>query len=152
MVWAIRMVRRRRHIVDKLIEAVHGRIRTAIRYREGFSAAARDRHLVQAADDVDWIRTRDIVTIGRRRARASGGSPRSINGDTCSCRTRAIRFISMAIIAGADIRSVRMDGRVDFLPSSSAPNPRILAETRMMILGFRATPPRSASSWNSSSA
>jgi hypothetical protein len=56
------------------------------------------------------------------------------------------------VIAGANIRSVRMSPGVDFFDELERAVRESYPKPKMMILGFPPTRPRNAWSWNSSSA
>ena len=112
-----------RHIVDKLIEAVqrqdtHGySVSQGIpRLRRAIATWYKQRYDVELDPDSETI-----VTIGSKEGLAHLMLATLDHGDTVLVPNPSYPIhIYGAIIAGADIRSVRMDGRVDFFPSSSA--------------------------------
>ena len=120
-----------RHIVDKLIEAVqrqdtHGYSvsRGIPRLRRAIATWYKQRYDVELDPDSETI-----VTIGSKEGLAHLMLATLDHGDTVLVPNPSYPIhIYGAIIAGADIRSVRMDGRWIFF-RARARDPRIFAET-----------------------
>ena len=132
-----------RHIVDKLIEAVqrhdtHGYSvsRGIPRLRRAIAAWYQQRYGVELDPDSETI-----VTIGSKEGLAHLMLATLDRGDTVLVPNPSYPIhIYGAIIAGADIRSVRMDGRVDFFAELERAIRESLPKPRMMILGFPSNP------------
>jgi alanine-synthesizing transaminase len=132
-----------RHIVDKLVEAAqrqdtHGysvskgipRLRRAI--TQWYAA----RYGVSFDPDAEAI-----VTIGSKEGLAHLMLATLDRGDTVLVPNPSYPIhIYGAIIAGADIRSVRMDGGVDFFAELERAIRESLPKPKMMILGFPSNP------------
>ncbi len=132
-----------RHIVDKLIEAVqrqdtHGYSvsRGIPRLRRAIASWYKQRYDVELDPDSETI-----VTIGSKEGLAHLMLATLDHGDTVLVPNPSYPIhIYGAIIAGADIRSVRMDGRVDFFAELERAIRESLPKPRMMILGFPSNP------------
>jgi alanine-synthesizing transaminase len=132
-----------RHIVDKLIEAVqrqdtHGySVSKGIpRLRRAIATWYQQRYGVELDADSETI-----VTIGSKEGLAHLMLATLDRGDTVLVPNPSYPIhIYGAIIAGADIRSVRMDGRVDFFAELERSIRESLPKPRMMILGFPSNP------------
>ena len=132
-----------RHIVDKLIEAVqrqdtHGYSvsRGIPRLRRAIATWYKQRYDVELDPDSETI-----VTIGSKEGLAHLMLATLDHGDTVLVPNPSYPIhIYGAIIAGADIRSVRMDGRVDFFSELERAIRESLPKPRMMILGFPSNP------------
>ncbi len=132
-----------RHIVDKLIEAVqrqdtHGySVSKGIpRLRRAIATWYQQRYGVELDPDSETI-----VTIGSKEGLAHLMLATLDRGDTVLVPNPSYPIhIYGAIIAGADIRSVRMDGRVDFFAELERSIRESLPKPRMMILGFPSNP------------
>jgi len=132
-----------KHIVDKLVEAAqrqdtHGysvskgipRLRRAISHWYG------SRYGVDIDPDSEAI-----VTIGSKEGLAHLMLATLDRGDTVLVPNPSYPIhIYGAIIAGADIRSVRMDGRVDFFAELERAIRESFPKPKMMILGFPSNP------------
>jgi alanine-synthesizing transaminase len=113
-----------RHIVDKLVEAAgrqdtHGySVSKGIpRLRRAICQWYQRRYRVEFDPDAEAI-----VTIGSKEGLAHLMLATLDRGDTVLVPNPSYPIhIYGAVIAGADIRSVRMTPGVDFLPNSSAP-------------------------------
>ena len=132
-----------RHIVDKLIEAVqrqdtHGySVSKGIpRLRRAIATWYQQRYGVELDPESEAI-----VTIGSKEGLAHLMLATLDRGDTVLVPNPSYPIhIYGAIIAGADIRSVRMDGRVDFFAELERSIRESLPKPRMMILGFPSNP------------
>ena len=132
-----------RHIVDKLIEAVqrqdtHGySVSKGIpRLRRAIATWYQHRYGVELDPESETI-----VTIGSKEGLAHLMLATLDRGDTVLVPNPSYPIhIYGAIIAGADIRSVRMDGRVDFFAELERSIRESLPKPRMMILGFPSNP------------
>jgi alanine-synthesizing transaminase len=132
-----------RHIVDKLTEAVqrqdtHGYSvsRGIPRLRRAIATWYKGRYDVELDPE-----TEAIVTIGSKEGLAHLMLATLDRGDTVLVPNPSYPIhIYGAIIAGADIRSVRMDGRVDFFTELERAIRESLPKPRMMILGFPSNP------------
>ena len=132
-----------RHIVDKLIEAVqrqdtHGYSvsRGIPRLRRAIATWYGQRYGVELDPESETI-----VTIGSKEGLAHLMLATLDRGDTVLVPNPSYPIhIYGAIIAGADIRSVRMDGRVDFFAELERAIRESLPKPRMMILGFPSNP------------
>ena len=132
-----------RHIVDKLIEAVqrqdtHGYSvsRGIPRLRRAIATWYKSRYDVELDSESEAI-----VTIGSKEGLAHLMLAVLDRGDTVLVPNPSYPIhIYGAIIAGADIRSVRMDGRVDFFAELERAIRESLPKPRMMILGFPSNP------------
>ena len=132
-----------RHIVDKLIEAVqrqdtHGySVSKGIpRLRRAIATWYQQRYGVELDPESETI-----VTIGSKEGLAHLMLATLDRGDTVLVPNPSYPIhIYGAIIAGADIRSVRMDGRVDFFAELERSIRESLPKPRMMILGFPSNP------------
>ena len=132
-----------RHIVEKLIEAVqrqdtHGYSvsRGIPRLRRAIATWYAQRYGVALDPE-----TEAIVTIGSKEGLAHLMLATLDHGDTVLVPNPSYPIhIYGAIIAGADIRAVRMDGRVDFFAELERAIRESLPKPRMMILGFPSNP------------
>ncbi len=132
-----------RHIVDKLIEAVqrqdtHGySVSKGIpRLRRAIATWYQQRYGVELDPESETI-----VTIGSKEGLAHLMLATLDRGDTVLVPNPSYPIhIYGAIIAGADIRSVRMDGGVDFFAELERSIRESLPKPRMMILGFPSNP------------
>ena len=132
-----------RHIVDKMIEAVqrqdtHGySVSKGIpRLRCAIATWYQQRYGVELDPESETI-----VTIGSKEGLAHLMLATLDRGDTVLVPNPSYPIhIYGAIIAGADIRSVRMDGRVDFFAELERSIRESLPKPRMMILGFPSNP------------
>ena len=132
-----------RHIVEKLIEAVqrqdtHGYSvsRGIPRLRRAIASWYQTRYDVELDPE-----TEAIVTIGSKEGLAHLMLATLDRGDTVLVPNPSYPIhIYGAIIAGADIRSVRMDGRVDFFTELERAIRESLPKPKMMILGFPSNP------------
>src|SRR4029434_5783610 len=132
-----------RHIVDKLIEAVqrqdtHGySVSKGIpRLRRAIATWYQQRYGVELDPESETI-----VTIGSKEGLAHLMLATLDRGDTVLVPNPSYPIhIYGAIIAGADIRSVRMDGRVDFFAELERAIREWLRMQKMMILGSPSNP------------
>jgi alanine-synthesizing transaminase len=132
-----------RHIVDKLVEAAR---------REdthGYSTSKGIPRLRRAI--CDWYRrryavefdpeTEAIVTIGSKEGLAHLMLACLENGDTVLVPNPSYPIhIYGAIIAGADIRSVRMTPGVDFVAELERAIHELIPKPKMLVMGFPANP------------
>jgi alanine-synthesizing transaminase len=132
-----------RHIVDKLVEAAQRQD------THGYSVSKGIPRLRRAI--TNWYQTRygvefdpdseAIVTIGSKEGLAHLMLATLDRGDTVLVPNPSYPIhIYGAIIAGADIRSVRMDGGVDFFAELERAIRETLPKPKMMILGFPSNP------------
>ncbi len=132
-----------RHIVDKLVEAAQRQD------THGYSVSKGIPRLRRAI--TNWYQTRygiefdpdseAIVTIGSKEGLAHLMLATLDRGDTVLVPNPSYPIhIYGAIIAGADIRSVRMDGGVDFFAELERAIRESLPKPKMMILGFPSNP------------
>ena len=132
-----------KHIVDKLVEAArrqdtHGySVSKGIpRLRRAISSWYKTRYDVDIDPDSEAI-----VTIGSKEGLAHLMLATLDRGDTVLVPNPSYPIhIYGAIIAGADIRSVRMDGRVDFFAELERAIRESYPKPKMMILGFPSNP------------
>ncbi|HET9023611.1 MAG TPA: alanine transaminase [Burkholderiaceae bacterium] len=132
-----------KHIVDKLVEAAqrqdtHGySVSKGIpRLRRAISSWYKARYDVDVDPDSEAI-----VTIGSKEGLAHLMLATLDRGDTVLVPNPSYPIhIYGAIIAGADIRSVRMDGRVDFFAELERAIRESFPKPKMMILGFPSNP------------
>jgi len=132
-----------RHIVDKLVEAAqrgdtHGySVSKGIpRLRRAICTWYRSRYQVQFDPDCEAI-----VTIGSKEGLAHLMLATLERGDTVLVPNPSYPIhIYGAIIAGADIRSVRMTPGVDFFAELERAIRESLPKPKMMILGFPSNP------------
>jgi len=132
-----------KHIVDKLVEAAqrqdtHGySVSKGIpRLRRAISTWYKTRYDVDVDPDSEAI-----VTIGSKEGLAHLMLATLDRGDTVLVPNPSYPIhIYGAIIAGADIRSVRMDGRVDFFAELERAIRESFPKPKMMILGFPSNP------------
>src|SRR5512134_1557354 len=132
-----------KHIVDKLVEAAqrqdtHGySVSKGIpRLRRAISTWYKSRYDVDIDPDSEAI-----VTIGSKEGLAHLMLATLDRGDTVLVPNPSYPIhIYGAIIAGADIRSVRMDGRVDFFAELERAIRESFPKPKMMILGFPSNP------------
>ncbi len=132
-----------RHIVDKLVEAAqrqdtHGySVSKGIpRLRRAITNWYQSRYGVEFDPDSEAI-----VTIGSKEGLAHLMLATLDRGDTVLVPNPSYPIhIYGAIIAGADIRSVRMDGGVDFFAELERAIRETLPKPKMMILGFPSNP------------
>jgi alanine-synthesizing transaminase len=131
------------HIVDKLVEAsrrpdTHGySVSKGIpRLRKAISDWYRRRYAVDIDPD-----TEAIVTIGSKEGLAHLMLATLDRGDTVLVPNPSYPIhIYGAVIAGADIRSVRMTPGVDFFEELQRAIRESIPKPRMMILGFPSNP------------
>ncbi|HUL67463.1 MAG TPA: alanine transaminase [Burkholderiaceae bacterium] len=132
-----------RHIVDKLVEAAQRQD------THGYSVSKGIPRLRRAI--TNWYATRygvdfdpdseAIVTIGSKEGLAHLMLATLDRGDTVLVPNPSYPIhIYGAIIAGADIRSVRMDGGVDFFAELERAIRESFPKPKMMILGFPSNP------------
>jgi alanine-synthesizing transaminase len=132
-----------KHIVDKLVEAAQRQ------NTHGYSVSKGIPRLRRAI--TNWYQTRygiefdpdseAIVTIGSKEGLAHLMLATLDRGDTVLVPNPSYPIhIYGAIIAGADIRSVRMDGGVDFFAELERAIRESLPKPKMMILGFPSNP------------
>ncbi len=132
-----------KHIVDKLVEAAQRQD------THGYSVSKGIPRLRRAI--TNWYQTRygiefdpdaeAIVTIGSKEGLAHLMLATLDRGDTVLVPNPSYPIhIYGAIIAGADIRSVRMDGGVDFFAELERAIRESLPKPKMMILGFPSNP------------
>src|SRR5512145_2546636 len=132
-----------RHIVDKLVEAAqrqdtHGySVSKGIpRLRRAIATWYQRRYGVDVDPDSEAI-----VTIGSKEGLAHLMLATLDRGDIVLVPNPSYPIhIYGAIIAGADIRSVRMDGRVDFFAELERAIRESFPKPKMMILGFPSNP------------
>ncbi|HUN94576.1 MAG TPA: alanine transaminase [Burkholderiaceae bacterium] len=132
-----------RHIVEKLVEVAqrqdtHGySVSKGIpRLRRAISQWYRDRYAVQIDPDGEAI-----VTIGSKEGLAHLMLATLDRGDTVLVPNPSYPIhIYGAIIAGADVRSVRMTGGVDFFGELERAIRESTPKPKMMILGFPSNP------------
>jgi len=132
-----------KHIVDKLVEAAqrqdtHGySVSKGIpRLRRAITNWYQSRYAVEFDPDSEAI-----VTIGSKEGLAHLMLATLDRGDTVLVPNPSYPIhIYGAIIAGADIRSVRMDGGVDFFAELERAIRETLPKPKMMILGFPSNP------------
>ncbi len=132
-----------RHIVDKLVEAAqrsdtHGySVSKGIpRLRRAIAHWYRDRYQVDIDPDLEAI-----VTIGSKEGLAHLMLATLDRGDTVLVPNPSYPIhIYGAIIAGADIRSVRMTPGVDFFGELERAIRESFPKPRMMVLGFPSNP------------
>jgi alanine-synthesizing transaminase len=131
------------HIVDKLVEAAQRQD------THGYSVSKGIPRLRRAI--TNWYQTRygvefdpdseAIVTIGSKEGLAHLMLATLDRGDTVLVPNPSYPIhIYGAIIAGADIRSVRMDGGVDFFAELERAIRESFPKPKMMILGFPSNP------------
>jgi alanine-synthesizing transaminase len=132
-----------KHIVDKLIEAVqrpdtHGySVSKGIpRLRRAIATWYRNRFQVEVDPDSEAI-----VTIGSKEGLAHLMLASLDRGDTVLVPNPSYPIhIYGAIIAGADIRSIRMTPGVDFFGELERAIRESFPKPRMMVLGFPSNP------------
>src|SRR5678815_3241201 len=132
-----------RHIVDKLIEAVqrqdtHGySVSKGIpRLRRAIATWYQQRYGVELDPESETI-----VTIGSKEGLAHLMLATLDRGDTVLVPNPSYPIhIYGAIIAGADIRSVRMTPGVDFFAEAERAIGELIPKPKMMILGFPSNP------------
>ncbi len=132
-----------RHIVDKLVEAAQRQD------THGYSVSKGIPRLRKAV--CDWYRRRyaveldadseAIVTIGSKEGLAHLMLATLDRGDTVLVPNPSYPIhIYGAIIAGADIRSVRMTPGVDFIAEVERAIRELIPKPKMLILGFPSNP------------
>jgi alanine-synthesizing transaminase len=132
-----------RHIVDKLVEAsqrqdTHGySVSKGIpRLRRAISAWYRRRYGVELDPDSETI-----VTIGSKEGLAHLMLACLERGDTVLVPNPSYPIhIYGAIIAGADIRSVRMTAGVDFFAELERAIRELTPKPKMLVIGFPSNP------------
>src|SRR4030095_8056736 len=132
-----------RHIVDKLIEAVqrqdtHGySVSKGIpRLRRAIATWYQQRYGVELDPESETI-----VTLGSKEGLAHLMLATLDRGDTVLVPNPSYPIhIYGAIIAGADIRSVRMTPGVDFFEEAERAIRELIPKPKMMILGFPSNP------------
>src|SRR5256886_15211931 len=132
-----------KHIVDKLVEAsqrvdTHGYSvsRGIPRLRRAICEWYRRRYAVELDADSEAI-----VTIGSKEGLAHLMLACLERGDTVLVPNPSYPIhIYGAIIAGADIRSVRMTPGVDFFAEAERAIRELIPKPKMMILGFPSNP------------
>jgi len=131
------------HIVEKLIEAVrrtdtHGYSvsRGIPRLRKAIAGWYRDRFQVEIDPDSEAI-----VTIGSKEGLAHLMLATLERGDTVLVPNPSYPIhIYGAIIAGADVRSIRITAEVDFFGELERAIRESLPKPRMIVLGFPSNP------------
>ena len=132
-----------KHIVDKLVEAVQRQD------THGYSVSKGIPRLRRAI--CDWYRRRygveldpdseAIVTIGSKEGLAHLMLATLERGDTVLVPNPSYPIhIYGAIIAGGDIRSVRMTANVDFFEEAERAIRELIPKPKMLILGFPSNP------------
>jgi alanine-synthesizing transaminase len=132
-----------RHIVDKLVEAAQRQD------THGYSVSKGIPRLRKAV--CDWYQRRyavefdpdseAIVTIGSKEGLAHLMLATLDRGDTVLVPNPSYPIhIYGAIIAGADIRSVRMTPGVDFIAEAERAIRELIPKPKMLILGFPSNP------------
>lgn len=143
-------------IIEKLIDTAgrpdtHGysASKGIPRLRRAISHWYRDRYQVDIDPDSEAI-----VTIGSKEGLAHLMLATLDRGDTVLVPNPSYPIhIWGAVIAGADIRSVRMSPGVDFFSELERAIRESYPKPKMMVLGFfRRTRPRNVWNWSSSSA
>ncbi len=132
-----------KHIVDKLVEATqrqdtHGySVSKGIpRLRKAICEWYRRRYAVELAPDAEAI-----VTIGSKEGLAHLMLATLERGDTVLVPNPSYPIhIYGAIIAGADIRSVRMTPGVDFFSELERAIRELIPKPKMLVLGFPSNP------------
>lgn len=132
-----------KHIVDKLVEAAQRQDTHGYSVSKGIPRLRRaicnwyaSRYDVQLDPDAE-----SIVTIGSKEGLAHLMLATLDRGDTVLVPNPSYPIhIYGAIIAGADIRAVRMDGGVDFFAELECAIRETLPRPKMMILGFPSNP------------
>src|SRR5471032_3499632 len=131
------------HIVDKLVEAArrsdtHGySVSKGIpRLRRAITTLFRSRYGVEFDPD-----TEAIVTIGSKEGLAHLMLATLERGDTVLVPNPSYPIhIYGAIIAGADIRSVRMTPGVDFFEETERSIREMIPKPKMLVIGFPSNP------------
>ena len=132
-----------RHIVDKLVEAAQRQD------THGYSVSKGIPRLRRAI--CDWYRRRyaveldmdaeAIVTIGSKEGLAHLMLATLERGDTVLVPNPSYPIhIYGAIIAGADIRSVRMTPGVDFIAETERAIRELIPKPKMLVIGFPSNP------------
>jgi alanine-synthesizing transaminase len=132
-----------RHIVDKLVEAAQRQDTHGYSVSKGIPRLRKAiAHWYQSRYDVAIDPDSEaIVTIGSKEGLAHLMLATLDRGDTVLVPNPSYPIhIYGAIIAGADIRSVRMDGGVDFFSELERAIRESLPKPKMMILGFPSNP------------
>ncbi|OGA31471.1 MAG: alanine transaminase, partial [Betaproteobacteria bacterium RIFCSPLOWO2_12_FULL_62_13b] len=132
-----------KHIVDKLVEAAqrtdtHGySVSKGIpRLRRAITAWYQRRYGVEFDPD-----TEAIVTIGSKEGLAHLMLATLDHGDTVLVPNPSYPIhIYGAIIAGADIRSVRMTPGVDFFAETERAIRELIPKPKMLVIGFPSNP------------
>ena len=132
-----------KHIVDKLVEVAqrpdtHGysASKGIPRLRRAISRWYRDRYAVEINPD-----TEAIVTIGSKEGLAHLMLATLDKGDTVLVPNPSYPIhIYGAVIAGADIRSIRMSPGVDFFAELERAIRETYPKPKMMIFGFPSNP------------
>ena len=132
-----------RHIVDKLVEVAQREDTHGYSVSKGIPRLRRA--IVQWYKrrwDVDFDMDREaIVTIGSKEGLAHLMLATLDRGDTVLVPNPSYPIhIYGAIIAGADIRSVRMTPGVDFFAEAERAIAELFPKPKMMILGFPSNP------------
>ena len=132
-----------KHIVDKLVEAAQRQDTHGYSVSKGIPRLRRAiTNWYQARYGVEFDPDSEaIVTIGSKEGLAHLMLATLDRGDTVLVPNPSYPIhIYGAIIAGADIRSVRMDGGVDFFAELERAIRETLPKPKMMILGFPSNP------------
>jgi len=132
-----------KHIVDKLVEAAQRQDTHGYSVSKGIPRLRRAiTNWYQRRFGVDFDPDAEaIVTIGSKEGLAHLMLATLDRGDTVLVPNPSYPIhIYGAIIAGADIRSVRMDGGVDFFAELERAIRETLPKPKMMILGFPSNP------------
>ena len=132
-----------KHIVDKLVEAAQRQDTHGYSVSKGIPRLRRAISTwYKARYDVDFDPDSEaIVTIGSKEGLAHLMLATLDRGDTVLVPNPSYPIhIYGAIIAGADIRSVRMDGGVDFFAELERAIRESFPKPKMMILGFPSNP------------
>ena len=132
-----------RHIVDKLVEAAQRQDTHGYSVSKGIPRLRRaicDWYRRRYAVDLD-PETEAIVTIGSKEGLAHLMLATLERGDTVLVPNPSYPIhIYGAIIAGADIRSVRMTPGVDFFAELERAIGELIPKPKMLILGFPSNP------------
>src|SRR5260221_4375870 len=132
-----------RHIVDKLVEAAQRQDTHGYSVSKGVPRLRRaicDWYKRRYAVELD-MDTEAIVTIGSKEGLAHLMLATLERGDTVLVPNPSYPIhIYGAIIAGADIRSVRMTPGVDFIAELERAIGELIPKPKMLIIGFPSNP------------
>jgi alanine-synthesizing transaminase len=132
-----------RHIVDKLVEVAQREDTHGYSVSKGIPKLRRAIcHWYKRRWDVDIDMDREaIVTIGSKEGLAHLMLATLDRGDTVLVPNPSYPIhIYGAVIAGADIRSVRMTPGVDFIEEAERAIRELFPKPKMMIIGFPSNP------------